>query len=77
MLEVTYPVDEKKYRALPGPISRTTNCTSLFAFGCTGCRGPATKSPNSSEEYTYLDLKINNGYTDADFDPKNRQYKFP
>ncbi len=29
------------------------------------------------EEYTYLDLKLNNGYSDADFDPKNPQYKFP
>jgi hypothetical protein len=35
------------------------------------------KPPQLVEEYTYLDLKINNGYTDADFDPKNRQYKYP
>jgi len=28
------------------------------------------------EEYTYLDMKINNGFTDADFDPKNPNYKF-
>jgi hypothetical protein len=33
--------------------------------------------PRLIEEYTYLDLKFNNGYSDADFDPKNRQYKFP
>ncbi len=33
--------------------------------------------PRLLEEYTYLDLKLNNGYTDADFDPHNRQYKFP
>ena len=33
--------------------------------------------PQLLEEYTYLDLKLNNGYTDADFDPKNCQYKFP
>ena len=35
------------------------------------------KGPQLVEEYTYLDVKLNNGYTDADFDPKNRQYKFP
>jgi hypothetical protein len=35
------------------------------------------QQPQLQEEYTYLDVKINNGYTDADFDPKNRQYKFP
>jgi hypothetical protein len=37
----------------------------------------ARQPPQIVEEYTYLDLKINNGYTDADFDPKNRQYTFP
>lgn len=26
------------------------------------------------EEYTYLNIKLNNGFTDADFDPKNPQY---
>ena len=35
------------------------------------------KGPQLVEEYTYLDLKLNNGYSDADFDPKNPQYKFP
>ena len=33
--------------------------------------------PRLFEEYTYLDLKLNRGYADADFDRKNRQYKFP
>ncbi len=28
------------------------------------------------EEYTYLNLKLNNGFTDADFDTKNPNYKF-
>jgi hypothetical protein len=28
------------------------------------------------EEYTYLDLKLNNGFTDADFDKQNPNYKF-
>jgi hypothetical protein len=28
------------------------------------------------EEYTYLDLKINVGLTDADFDPENPNYNF-
>jgi hypothetical protein len=34
-------------------------------------------SPELMEEYTYLNLKLNNGYTDADFSPKNPAYKFP
>jgi outer membrane lipoprotein-sorting protein len=32
--------------------------------------------PMLMEEYTYMNVKINNGFTDADFDPKNTTYKF-
>jgi hypothetical protein len=28
------------------------------------------------EEYTYMNVKVNNGFTDADFDPTNSAYKF-
>ena len=34
-------------------------------------------APVLVEEYTYLNLKLNNGFTDADFDPRNRRYGFP
>ena len=33
-------------------------------------------APQLMEEYTYLKLKLNNGFTDADFDTKNPKYKF-
>ncbi|MEN6457438.1 MAG: DUF1571 domain-containing protein [Thermoguttaceae bacterium] len=32
--------------------------------------------PELLEEYTYLNLKLNNGFTDADFDTRNPSYKF-
>jgi len=32
--------------------------------------------PQLDESYTYLDLKINNGFTDKDFDPENSDYDF-
>ena len=32
--------------------------------------------PELIEEYTYLNLKLNNGFTDADFDIKNPNYHF-
>ncbi len=32
--------------------------------------------PELIEEYTYLNLKINNGFTDADFDTRNPNYNF-
>ena len=32
--------------------------------------------PVLTEEYTYLQIKLNNGYTDADFDVRNPNYQF-
>lgn len=33
--------------------------------------------PEICEEYTFLNVKINNGFTDADFDTRNPNYQFP
>jgi len=33
-------------------------------------------APQLIEEYTYLDVKVNNGFTDADFDINNPNYQF-
>lgn len=33
-------------------------------------------APVLTEEYTYLNLKLNNGFTDKDFDPNNPDYDF-
>jgi outer membrane lipoprotein-sorting protein len=32
--------------------------------------------PVLMEEYTYMNVKVNQGFTDLDFDPKNTAYKF-
>jgi hypothetical protein len=34
------------------------------------------EAPELLEEYTYLNLKLNNGFTDMDFDIRNPNYKF-
>ena len=34
------------------------------------------EDPPLLEEYTYLNLKTNNGFTDRDFDPSNATYNF-
>lgn len=36
-----------------------------------------SKKPKLLEEYTYLNVKLNQGFTDEDFNPKNSQYSFP
>jgi hypothetical protein len=33
--------------------------------------------PELVEEYNFMNLQINNGFTDADFDPRNPRYGFP
>ena len=33
-------------------------------------------TPELLEQYTYLNLRLNNGFTDADFDIRNPQYRF-
>ena len=33
-------------------------------------------TPRLLEEYTYVDLKLNNGFSDADFDTRNPNYQF-
>ncbi len=39
--------------------------------------GVAGDRPELVEQYTYLDLKLNVGLTDADFDKRNPSYSFP
>lgn len=39
-------------------------------------RGAKVGPEQLGEEYTYLNLKLNVGFTDADFDTKNPNYKF-
>ena len=41
----------------------------------TGRKRPAA-SRILLEEYTYTDIKLNNGFTDADFDDHNPKYNF-
>jgi len=33
--------------------------------------------PELVEEYNYTNVRVNNGFTDADFDPRNPRYSFP
>jgi hypothetical protein len=39
--------------------------------------GEPADQPVLVEQYTYVDLKLNAGFSDADFDPRNPKYSFP
>ncbi len=77
LLEITFPVHEPKNW---GYLARVFVDDELhFPIRVEVYELPQDRSqgPQLVEEYTYLDVKLNNGYTDRDFDPKNPQYKFP
>jgi outer membrane lipoprotein-sorting protein len=77
LMEITYPVQERKNR---GYLARVFLDDQLhFPIRVEVYELPRDRGqgPQLVEEYTYLDVKLNNGYSDADFDPKNPQYKFP
>ena len=77
LLEVTYPINEKGFRGYLVHIFVDDEMHVPLCVRVYGLPAKVEMEPQIVEEYTYLDLKINNGYTDADFDLKNRQYKFP
>jgi outer membrane lipoprotein-sorting protein len=77
LLEVTFPVREKKNWAYLARIFLDDERHFPIRVEIYELPRDRKQGPQLAEEYTYLDLKLNNGYTDADFEPKNRQYKFP
>jgi hypothetical protein len=77
LLEIVYPVAEPKLRGYLARVFVDNELHFPIRVEIHELPVDSGKEPQLLEEYTYLDVKPNNGYTDADFDPKNRQYKFP
>jgi len=77
LLEVTYPVHEPKIWGYLARVFMDKEWKFPIRVEVFELPEERAKGLQLVEEYTYLDLKLNNGYSDADFDRKNRQYKFP
>ena len=77
LLEITYPVHEPKIWGYLARVFVDDEWHFPIRVEVHELPLDRSKGPQLVEEYTYLDLKLNNGYSDADFDPKNPQYKFP
>ena len=78
LLEVTYPAHESDETW--GYLARVfVDDQWHFPIRVAVYKLPVDRSqgPQLVEAYTYLHVKLNNGYSDADFDPKDPQYKFP
>ena len=77
LLEITYPVHEPKTWGYLARVFLDDEWHFPIRVEVYELPLDRRQGPQLVEEYTYLDLKLNNGYSDADFDPKNPQYKFP
>ena len=78
LLEVTYPAHESDETW--GYLARVfVDDQWHFPIRVAVYKLPVDRSqgPQLVEAYTYLHVKLNNGYSDADFDRKDPQYKFP
>jgi hypothetical protein len=77
VIEVTHPVPRPYFQF---HVARIYIDDELqLPIGVESYDWPATDGddPILKEQYAYLDLKMNVGFTDADFDPNNPEYLFP
>jgi hypothetical protein len=76
-IEVIHPVPRRNFRFHLARIFVDKELNLPIRYESFDWPANAGGPPELLEEYTYLNLKLNNGYTDADFDVKNPNYKFP
>jgi hypothetical protein len=77
LLEIKYPVHEPKSGDYFARVFIDNDLHFPIQVEIYELPRDGGKGPQLVEAYKYLDLKLNNGYSDADFDPNNPQYKFP
>ncbi len=76
-IQVTHPTPRRDSASTSAVSTSTTSWASPPGTRPTvGPPRPASEPP-LQEEYTFLDLKLDNGFTDADFDVANPAYGFP
>jgi Protein of unknown function (DUF1571) len=75
-IEVTHPVPRKNFRFHIAKIYIDDELKLPLRYEAWDWPKKPGDKPKLMEAYTYLDLKLNNGFTDHDFDPKNPKYNF-
>ncbi|HEY5314033.1 MAG TPA: DUF1571 domain-containing protein [Pirellulales bacterium] len=76
IIEVRHPQPEADLEYHVARIFIDEQLVLPVRFEAFGWPQVAGDEPPLLEEYTYVDLKLNNGFTDADFDAANPQYGF-
>ena len=75
LLRVSHDMRRPEYEFSRAEIFIDDELNVPVRYAAYGWAAPG-KQPPVLEEYTYVNLKINIGLTDADFDPKNKKYGF-
>lgn len=75
-LQVTHPVPRRSFRFHLARIYIDDELNLPVRYEAYDWPATEGGEPQLQEEYTYLDLKVNNGYTDHDFDIANPEYLF-
>jgi len=75
-VQVVHPVPRRNFRFHLARVFIDDEYTIPVRYEAYDWPQEAGGQPVLMEEYTYMNVKVNNGFTDADFDPKNTAYKF-
>jgi hypothetical protein len=76
-IQVVHPVPRRNFRFYLARIFVDDELNVPIRFESYDWPDSQGGQPKLIEQYTYLNLKLNNGFTDADFDYRNPQYQFP
>lgn len=75
-LQVMHPVPRQNFRFHLAQVFIDDELQIPIRYASYGWPAAQGGQPQLLEEYTYLNMKLNNGFTDADFDRTNKQYNF-
>jgi hypothetical protein len=75
-VQVMHPVPRRNFRFHLARVFIDDELTIPIRYEAYDWPQEAGGQPVLLEEYTYMNVKINQGFTDADFDPRNAAYKF-
>jgi hypothetical protein len=75
-IQVVHPVPRRNFRFHMARIFVDDELNIPIRYESYEWPKEAGGAPELIEEYTYVNLKLNNGFTDADFDIKNPNYHF-
>ncbi len=75
-IQVTHPVPRKNFLFNQAKVFVDDELNMPVRYEAWEWPAQAGGAMQLIEEYTYLDIKLNNGFTDTDFDDKNPAYSF-